>query len=47
MKLLTLRRGYKRLLEEGEQFVLTRLFWLRDGQTLSSRVFQDVVTGPG
>jgi len=45
MKLLTLRRGYKRLLEEGEQFVLTRLFWLRDGQTLSGRVFQDVVTG--
>lgn len=44
-KLLTLRRGYTRLLEEGEQFILTRLFWLRDGQALSGRVFQDAVAG--
>lgn len=44
-KLLTLRRGYTRLLEEGDQFVLTKLFWLRDGQTLSGRVFQDAIAG--
>lgn len=44
-KLLTLRRGYTRLLEEGDLFVLTKLFWLRDGQTLGARVFQDARTG--
>ena len=44
-KLLTLRRGYTRLLEESDQFILTKLFWLRDGQTLSGRVFQDAVAG--
>src|SRR5574341_2449781 len=44
-KLLTLRRGYTRLLEEGDQFVLTKLFWLRDGQTLGERVFKDAGAG--
>jgi potassium efflux system protein len=44
-KLLTLRRGYTRLLEEGDQFVLTKLFWLRDGQMLGERVLQDAGTG--
>src|SRR5262249_13382406 len=44
-KLITLRRDYRRLLEEGDQFVLTKLFWLRDGQTISGRVFQEAVLG--
>ena len=35
-KLLTLRREYKRILEEGDRFVLAKLFWLRDGQTIGA-----------
>src|SRR5712691_3671670 len=44
-KLLTLRREYKRLLEEGDQFVLAKLFWLRDGQTIGVRTLRDAVAG--
>jgi hypothetical protein len=44
-KLLTLRREYKRLLDESDQFILTKLFWLRDGQKMGSRVVQDAVAG--
>ena len=44
-KLLTLRRDYKRLLEEGDRFVLAKLFWLRDGQTIGVRTLRDAVAG--
>src|SRR6267142_3618543 len=44
-KRLTLRREDKRLLDESDQFILTKLFWLRDGQKMGSRVVQDAVTG--
>jgi len=44
-KLLTLRREYKRLLEEGDRFVLAKLFWLRDGQTIGVRTLRDAVAG--
>lgn len=44
-KLMSLRRDYKRLLDEGSHFVLTKLFWLRDGQTMGWRVLQDAITG--
>lgn len=44
-KLLTLRRGYTRLLEEGDAFILSKLFWLRDGQALNRRVSQDAIAG--
>ena len=44
-KLIALHREFRRLLEEGDQFIHTRLFWLRDGQTMSRRMFQDAVAG--
>jgi potassium efflux system protein len=44
-KLLTLRRDYRRLLEEGDRFVLAQLFWLRDGQTIGMRTLRDAVAG--
>jgi potassium efflux system protein len=44
-KLLTLRRDYKRILEESDRFVLAKLFWLRDGQTIGVRTLQDAVVG--
>ena len=44
-KLLTLRREYKRILEEGDRFVLAKLFWLRDGQTIGMRTLRDAVAG--
>ena len=44
-KLLTLRRDYKRILEEGDRFVLAQLFWLRDGQTIGLRTLRDAVSG--
>lgn len=44
-RLLTLHREYRRILEESDQFVLTKLFWLRDGQTMGWRVAQDAVAG--
>ncbi|HSX82596.1 MAG TPA: mechanosensitive ion channel domain-containing protein, partial [Candidatus Saccharimonadia bacterium] len=44
-KLLTLRREYKRILEEGDRFVLAKLFWLRDGQTIGRRTLRDAVAG--
>jgi potassium efflux system protein len=44
-KLLTLRRDYKRILEESDRFVLAKLFWLRDGQTIGVRTLQDAVAG--
>ena len=44
-KLLTLRRDYKRILEEGDRFVLAQLFWLRDGQTIGLRTLHDAVSG--
>jgi potassium efflux system protein len=44
-KLLTLRRDYKRILEDGDRFVLAQLFWLRDGQTIGVRTLRDAVAG--
>ena len=44
-KLLTLRREYKRILEEGDRFVLAKLFWLRDGQTIAVRTLRDAIAG--
>ena len=44
-KLLTLRRDYKRILEEGDRFVLAQLFWLRDGQTIGLRTLRDAISG--
>ena len=44
-KLLALRRDYKRILEEGDQFVLAKLFWLRDGQTIGMRTLRDAIAG--
>jgi len=44
-KWLTLRRDYRRILEEADQFVLTKLFWLRDGQTIGLRTLRDAVGG--
>src|SRR5439155_16095995 len=44
-KLLTLRRDYKRILEEGDRFVLAKLFWLRDGQTIGMRTLRDAIAG--
>src|SRR5262249_59074448 len=44
-KLLTLRREYQRLLEEGNRFVLAKLFWLRDGQTIGVRTLRDARVG--
>ena len=44
-KLLTLRREYKRILEESDRFVLAKLFWLRDGQTIGVRTLRDVAAG--
>src|SRR4029453_19068537 len=44
-KLLTLRREYTRILEESDRFVLAKLFWLRDGQTIGVRTLRDAVAG--
>ena len=44
-KLLTLRRDYKRILEESDRFVLAKLFWLRDGQTIGVRTLRDAASG--
>jgi small-conductance mechanosensitive channel len=44
-KLLTLRREYKRILEESDRFVLAKLFWLRDGQTIGVRTLRDAAAG--
>jgi small-conductance mechanosensitive channel len=44
-KLLTLRRDYKRILEESDRFVLAQLFWLRDGQTIGVRTLRDAAAG--
>jgi potassium efflux system protein len=44
-KLVTLRREYRRILEESDQFVLAKLFWLRDGQAMGSRVVRDALAG--
>jgi potassium efflux system protein len=44
-KLLTLRRDYKRILEESDRFILAKLFWLRDGQTIGVRTLRDAAAG--
>jgi small-conductance mechanosensitive channel len=44
-KLLTLHRQHKRLLDDGYLFVLTKMFWLRDGERMSLAVLQDVADG--
>jgi potassium efflux system protein len=44
-KLLTLRREYKRILEESDRFILAKLFWLRDGQTIGVRTLRDAAAG--
>ncbi len=44
-KLIALRHAYKRLLDEGSQFVLTKLFWLRDAQTMGGRLLQEALMG--
>jgi hypothetical protein len=41
----TLRREYTRILEESDRFVLAKLFWLRDGQTIGVRTLRDAVAG--
>lgn len=46
-KLITLHRDYKRLLDDGYRYVLTKIFWLRDGQPFGWRVFQDAALGLG
>ena len=46
-KLLTQRREYKRILEESDRFILAKLFWLRDGQTIGVRTLRDAVAGVG
>jgi hypothetical protein len=44
-KLLTLCREYRRILEESDRFILAKLFWLRDGQTIGVRTLRDAAAG--
>jgi potassium efflux system protein len=46
-KLISLHRERKQLLDESYRFILTKMFWLRDGQTMSWAVVQDAVSGAG
>ena len=43
--LLALHRERKRLLDDSYRFVLTKMFWLRDGRTMSWAVVEDAVQG--
>ncbi|GIX47258.1 MAG: hypothetical protein KatS3mg131_1469 [Candidatus Tectimicrobiota bacterium] len=44
-KLITLHRERKRLLDDSYRFILTKLFWLRDGQPLRSAVVEAALRG--
>ena len=44
-KLVSLHREHKRLLDDGYLFVLTKMFWLRDGERMSLAVLRDMVNG--
>jgi potassium efflux system protein len=44
-RLITLHRERKRLLDDGYRFILTKMFWLRDGQPMNWAVSQRALTG--
>jgi small-conductance mechanosensitive channel/uncharacterized small protein (DUF1192 family) len=45
LRLLSMHREHKRLLDEGYLFMLTKMFWLRDGERMSLAVLRATVTG--
>lgn len=44
-RLITLYRERKRLLDDRYRFILTRMFWFRDGDPMSLRVARDALAG--